>query len=111
MLNRVSTSALFSRVAVALGCARGGGTGEAPRDLAVAPDNQYAEIAPSEIKDNYTGLTSERPGPNFATGTLYFQDANERTGVGQVREVRTRACKLPTRRTTLAFALGLAFLP
>lgn len=49
------TSTLQRRVQ-GVRCVRGGGAGEAPGDLAMAPENLYAEVASGEIKDNYTGL-------------------------------------------------------
>jgi hypothetical protein len=37
-------------------CVRSEGTGEDPLEFAVAPPDQYTEVAPGEIRDNYTGL-------------------------------------------------------
>lgn len=41
-------------------CVRGGGSGEAPSEPAVAPPDQYTVVADGEVHDNYTGLTWQR---------------------------------------------------
>lgn len=37
-------------------CVRGNGSGEGPSEPAVAPPDQYSEVAAGEVMDNYTGL-------------------------------------------------------
>jgi len=46
----------------AIKCVRGGGSGEAPSDPAVAPPDQYSLVSDDEVRDNYTGLIWQRGG-------------------------------------------------
>jgi hypothetical protein len=51
------TSNAYSRASSAeVRCVRGNGSGEAPTAAAVAPPNQYTQVASGEVQDNYTGL-------------------------------------------------------
>lgn len=51
------TSNAYSRASSAeVRCVRGNGNGEAPTAAAVAPPNQYTQVAAGEVQDNYTGL-------------------------------------------------------
>jgi hypothetical protein len=52
-------------------CVRGG-SGERTNQLAVPPPNQYSEVAPGEIRDNYTGLIWQAEDD---AGPLAFSDA------------------------------------
>jgi hypothetical protein len=53
-------------------CVRGGGAGEAPSELAIAPANQYTQTAAGEIRDNYTGLTWEQ---DQSDASMPYEDA------------------------------------
>jgi len=62
MSDGIVTNAYSKSNATAIKCVRGGGSGEAPSEPAVAPPNQYTIVAEGEVRDNYTGLVWQRGG-------------------------------------------------
>jgi hypothetical protein len=56
MSDGILSNAYSKATPTPLRCVRGNGAGENPSDPAVAPPDQYTEVADGEVMDNYTGL-------------------------------------------------------
>lgn len=72
MSDGIVSNAYSKATAARIRCVHSEGVGEGPSEPAVAPPNQYTEVATGEVRDNYTGLTWQS---GFSADTMSWNEA------------------------------------
>jgi len=92
MSDGILSNAYSKATAARLRCVRGGASGEAPSEPALAPPGQYTEVAAGEVRDNYTGLVWQ---VGYSEAQLSFADAS---GYCEGLELNGNPFRLPSIR-------------